>query len=111
MEDTSSLPPHTSQETSSHTSPPLRVYYLVYAALIVLLLLTMGAHLFDLGAWSLLIAMVIAIIKAVLVLLYFMHLRYSSRLVWLFAGAGLAWLFLIFLYTLSDYISRGWVGS
>jgi cytochrome c oxidase subunit 4 len=100
-----------SPDTLSHTSPAPRVYYIVYGALMVFLLLTVAAARIDLGGWGLLIAMGIATIKAVLVLLYFMHLRYSSRLTWLFAGAGLAWLFLIFLYTLSDYLSRGWVGS
>lgn len=100
-----------SPDPSPHSSPAPRVYYIVYVALMIFLLLTVLAGRVHLGGWSLLIAMLIATIKAVLVLLYFMHLRYSSRLTWLFAGASLAWLFLIFLYTISDYLSRGWVGN
>jgi cytochrome c oxidase subunit 4 len=102
---------YSSSGTSPHTSPAPRVYYTVYAALLVLLLLTVVAARLEAGAWSLLIAMLIATIKAGLVLLYFMHLRYSSRLVWVFAAAGFVWLFILFLYTISDYLSRGWVGS
>lgn len=39
-----------------------------------------------------------------------MHLKYSSRLTWVFAGAGFFWLFILFGFTLSDYISRDWIG-
>jgi cytochrome c oxidase subunit 4 len=47
----------------------------------------------------------------VLVLLYFMHLRYSSKLTWLFAGAGFVWLLIMIGLMMTDYISRGWVGQ
>jgi cytochrome c oxidase subunit IV len=97
--------------TVEHTSPPLRIYFIVYAALIILLVLTVAAARIELGGWGAVVAMAIASIKAILVLLYFMHLRYSSRLTWLFASAGFIWLLIIFLYVLSDYFSRGWVGS
>src|SRR5690606_18538110 len=102
---------HAAGNSTGHTSPGLRVYYTVYAALIILMLLTVAAASIDLGGWNLLVALAIAVVKAVLVVLYFMHLRYSSRLTWLFAGAGFAWLFILLLYTLSDYFSRSWVGG
>lgn len=92
-----------------HSSPPLRTYFVVYVALIVLLVLTVAAARVELGVWSALVALLIASLKAILVLLYFMHLRYSSRLTWLFAGAGFVWLAIIFFYIMSDYVSRGWI--
>jgi len=77
----------------------------------VLLLLTVAVAQFHLGAFGIVLALTIAIIKAVLVVLYFMHLRYSSRLTWVFAGAGFVWLAIMFAFILSDYVSRGWVGQ
>jgi cytochrome c oxidase subunit 4 len=94
-----------------HSSPPVRVYILVYIALLLLMVLTVVVAEFHLGSMGILVAFTIAAIKAVLVLLYFMHLRYSSRLTWLFAGAGFAWLLILFGLMMTDYISRGWVGE
>jgi cytochrome c oxidase subunit 4 len=101
---------HSSTRTASHALP-LRTYYMVYGALIVLLVLTVAVAEFHLGGIGLVVALLIAFVKAWLVLLYFMHLRQSSRLTWLFAGAGLAWLLLLFAGTIQDYLSRGWVGQ
>lgn len=94
-----------------HSSPGLRTYFLVYIALILMLVLTVAIAEQHLGAFGIVTAMVIASIKAILVLLYFMHLRYSSRLIWVFAVAGFVWLLILFFYVLTDYFSRGWVGS
>jgi cytochrome c oxidase subunit 4 len=92
-----------------HLSSAPRVYYVVYAVLLALLLLTVLAAQLDWGIWGALIALTIAVVKAVLVMLYFMHLRYSSRLIWLYASAGVVWLGILFVLTMSDYISRGWL--
>ncbi len=96
----------------SHTHiVPIRVYLLVYAALLVLLVLTVGAAYLP-GRHTLLnnvIALTIAIAKAVLVVLYFMHVRYSTRLTWLWASAGFFWLLIMFILTLGDYFTRHWV--
>jgi cytochrome c oxidase subunit 4 len=73
--------------------------------------LTVAIAEMHLGGWGIVIALSIAFLKAVLVLLYFMHLRYSSRLVWIFAISGFVWLMIIFFYVMTDYTSRGWVGS
>ena len=72
----------------------------------VLLIVTLGAAALDLGPLNLPIAVTIAVIKAVIVVLYFMHVRYSSHLVRFFAGATFFWLALMFILTLSDYASR-----
>jgi cytochrome c oxidase subunit 4 len=94
-----------------HSSPGLRIYFLVYIVLILLVVLTVAVAEMHLGGWGIVIAMAIASVKAILVLLYFMHLRYSSRLVWLFAISGFVWLLILIFYVISDYVSRGWVGS
>ena len=99
------------EHSSPHASPPRRVYYIVYVVLLILLGLTVVAARIELGAWSTAVALTIAAVKAMLVLLYFMHLRYSSRLVWIFAAAGFVWLLILLSYTLTDYLSRMWVGS
>ena len=65
---------------------------------------------FDLGFLNVLAAMSIAVTKTVLIVLYFMHVRYSSRLTWVFAGAGLLWLVILIAFTLSDFMTRGWFG-
>jgi cytochrome c oxidase subunit IV len=95
-------------DTSSHGEPPLRTYYMVYAALLGLLVVTVAVAELHLGAFGIVLALMIAVAKAGLVLLYFMHLRYSSRLTWLFASAGFVWLLILFVFLLADYLSRGW---
>ena len=85
-----------------------RVYYWAFAALIVLTLLTVGVSLIDLGRLSIVVAIGIAVSKALLVMLFFMHLRYSSHLNWIIAAAGIIWLGHLILFTMSDYLTRGW---
>ena len=87
----------------------LRTYYLVFGALLVLTLLTTGAAFINLGAhWNIILALAIAIVKASLVAAYFMHLRYSSKLTLLVAGAGFIWLAHLLVFTFSDYLTRNW---
>lgn len=90
---------------------PIKVYLVVYVALLVLLVATVGATYLP-GHHTLLnnvIALTIAVVKAVLVMLYFMHVRYSTRLTWLWASAGFFWLVIMFILTLGDYFTRHWV--
>jgi len=88
-----------------------RIYFTVFFALLALTALTTGVAFVDLGGvGNVVVALTIAVVKTVLVLLYFMHLRYSSRLTLIFAGAGIFWLGILVALTLSDYISRGWIG-
>jgi cytochrome c oxidase subunit 4 len=89
--------------------PSTRVYYIVFIALLVLLVVTVGAADINLGRWNFLLAVTIATTKAALILLYFMHLRYSPRLIWLLSGGSLFFLAILFVITLSDYFSRGWL--
>ena len=86
----------------------IRGYFAVFTALLALTALTTGVAFIDLGGiGNVAVALTIAVIKAVLVALYFMHLRYSSPLTVIFAGAGIFWLGILVALTLSDYISRG----
>ena len=91
---------------SSHVVPE-RTYYLVFAALIVLTIATVGVDLWaNLGPAHTAVCLGIAVIKATLVILIFMHVLYSSRLTWIFAAAGLFWLAILIVYTLQDYLTR-----
>lgn len=89
---------------------PVSLYLKIFGWLMFLLILTLAVAMVDLpGPLNIIVAMTVAIIKAVLIILYFMHVKYSSRLTWLFAGAGFAWLLIMFSLTFSDYFSRGWL--
>jgi cytochrome c oxidase subunit 4 len=88
---------------------PRSTYYAVYAALLVLLLATVGAAYLNLGAFNFLVSMVIAVIKGILIMLIFMHVRYSERLVWIFATAAFLWLAVLIGMSLNDYLTRGWL--
>src|SRR5689334_6761518 len=85
-----------------HHGPTVRVYLYNFAALMVLLVLTLVAAMFDLHEWNVVIAITIAVIKAVLVVLFFMHLRYSTKLVQVFGTAAVFWLLILFVLTFND---------
>ncbi len=74
-----------------HVSPA-SLYFKIWAALMLLLALTWGVATQDLGKFNIVAAMTIAVVKLLLVILYFMHVRYSARVTWLFVAAGFFWL-------------------
>jgi cytochrome c oxidase subunit 4 len=86
------------------------VYFVIFGALMALTAVTVFAAQFDFGneAVNTTIALAIAVTKAVLVVLYFMHVRYSSRLTGIVVVSGFLWLAIMILITLSDYLTRGW---
>jgi cytochrome c oxidase subunit IV len=88
---------------------PRPVYYRVFATLIALTLLTVGIAFIDLGQLNIVLNLAIAVCKALLVMLFFMHLRYSTHLTWIVAAAGVIWLGHFILFTMSDYLTRGWL--
>jgi cytochrome c oxidase subunit 4 len=88
---------------------PKKLYYSIFIALMVLTGITVWVATIDLKAWNAIVALTIAVIKALLVVLYFMHVRYSSKLTWAFVGAGFFWLVILIALTLSDYFSRSWI--
>ncbi len=86
-----------------------RTYFVIFGALLVLMFLTVAAHSVDLGPLlNITIAMIIAIAKTVLIILYFMHVRFNSRLTQLMAGASFLFLLILFGFTMADYLARGW---
>src|SRR5262249_41031533 len=88
------------------TSP--RTYLLVGVALLALLALTVGAALLDLGPFNTVVALAIAACKALLVILFFMHVRHSDRITLVYVAVGFFWLLLLFGIAFSDYLTRGW---
>jgi cytochrome c oxidase subunit 4 len=95
---------------SGHVSPK-SVYYGIFGALMVLTAVTVGAAFVPLGALNFPVAITIAISKATLVVLFFMHVKYSSRLTKMIVGMALFFLMTMFGLTLTDYLSRGWYTS
>ena len=88
----------------------LRVYFTIFLALMVGTALTVWAGLQDFpGPLNVIVALTIAVIKATLVVLYFMHVRYSSRLIWVVFASALFWLGILFALTFGDYWTRGWL--
>jgi cytochrome c oxidase subunit 4 len=88
---------------------PVRVYYGIYAILMVCTGLTVAIAFVDLGAWNIVAAMTIAVFKATIVVLFFMHVKYSTRLTWAVVIGSVFWLGILLTLTLGDYLTRGWI--
>lgn len=86
-----------------------RTNYLIFAVLMVLLVATVGMAYVDLGTMNLFVAMVIATIKAALIILFFMHVHYSSPLTKFLSVAAFVWLGIMLVLTANDYVTRGWL--
>ena len=87
---------------------PTRVYYVIFGILMVCTYLTWQIAYFDLGPFNTIAALAIAIFKAVLVILFFMHVKYSSRLTWVVVIGAVFWLGILLTLTMGDYLTRGW---
>ncbi|MEW6297766.1 MAG: cytochrome C oxidase subunit IV family protein [Thermodesulfobacteriota bacterium] len=85
-----------------------RGYFIVFGVLLVLTAVTVQVSFLDLGPFNAIVALAIAVSKALLVVLYFMHARYSPRLTQLVIGGGLLWFGILVAFTLSDYLTRDW---
>jgi cytochrome c oxidase subunit 4 len=88
---------------------PRRVYYTVFGILMLGTYLTVQIAFLDLGAFNTIVALAIAVLKATLVVLFFMHVRYSTRLTWAVALSGVFWLGILLVLTFSDYLTRAWL--
>ena len=91
-----------------HHIVPLKVYYAIFAILMVLTAVTVGIAYIDLGPINAVAALAIAGFKAMIVVLFFMHVKYTTRLIKLTVIAGLYWMGILFALTLSDFLTRGW---
>ena len=87
---------------------PKRIYFIVYAILLLCTYLTVQIAFLDLGRLNAVAALAIAAFKATLVVLFFMHLKYSSRLTWAVVAGGVFWLAILLWLTLVDYLTRAW---
>ncbi|HUI26762.1 MAG TPA: cytochrome C oxidase subunit IV family protein [Candidatus Kryptonia bacterium] len=88
----------------------VKLYVAIFLTLMMLTTITVAVAFVDLGPFSNVIALTIAVTKATLVILYFMHVRYSSRLTWLVVSTGFFWLAVMIVFTLSDSFTRGLLG-
>jgi cytochrome c oxidase subunit IV len=87
----------------------VRTNWIVFVTLLVLLFGTVGAAYLPLGPLHFPTAMAIAAAKAVLIVLFFMHVLYGSKLIRVVSVAGFVWLLILIVFTLADYLSRGWL--
>jgi cytochrome c oxidase subunit 4 len=86
-----------------------KTYFWIFAVLMVLTFVTTAVGMIDLGPFNVILALLIAVIKGVLVVLFFMHIYYGERLTQLVVVAGTLWLFLLLFLTSGDYFTREWL--
>jgi cytochrome c oxidase subunit 4 len=91
---------------TEHPGPSLATYFTIFAALLVLTAATTAVAFVDLGVLNNIVMLGIAVTKATLVVLYFMHVRYGGKLIWTIAAGGFAWLAILIGFTLNDYLTR-----
>ena len=96
---------------SEHHVVSWKVYLGVFLALVALTVITVWVAGHDFGEFNLVVALGVAITKATLVVLFFMHVWYSPRLVQIIVGSSVIWLIILIGITVSDYLSRGWLGN
>lgn len=105
------------KDASSNADPhaqhhiPMATYNVIIILLMVGLIVTVIAAFIPLGELNMIVAMTIASVKALLVILYFMHVKFSSRLTKVFVAASFLWLTILFALTWPDYLSRGWLSN
>jgi cytochrome c oxidase subunit IV len=92
---------------AEHHGPSIPVYVAIFVVLLIGTGATVGAAFVDLGLFNNVVMLGIAITKATLVVLFFMHVRYGPRLVWVLSAAGVAWLAVLLAFTIADYVTRG----
>lgn len=93
---------------SAHVAP-IKIYLAVFLALLIGTAVTVGVAFLDLGFANNIVMLAIACTKALLVILFFMHVRWGTRLTWVVAGSGFFWLLILFFLGMADYVSRGWM--
>jgi cytochrome c oxidase subunit 4 len=89
----------------------VKTYAIVWIALLLLTALTTGVAYIDLGPFSVVVALTIAVCKMLLVALFFMHVRHSTKLTKLVVLGGLLWLAILLSLTMADFATRSWIGA
>ena len=92
----------------AHHRSSLASYFVVFATLMILTIVTVWVSRIDLGALNTIVAMAIAIVKATVVILWFMHVIHSPRMTWIVVIASFLWLGVMFALFFVDYMTRGW---
>ena len=100
---------HDSHAGHGHIAP-ISMYLGVFAILLVGTAITVAVAFVDLGFMNTAVALAVAVTKATFVVLYFMHVRWASRLTWVVIAASIFWLLLMFSIGMTDYMSRDWMG-
>lgn len=90
---------------------PRRTYYLIFATLMVCTAITVAVAFVDLGPLNTVVALAVAVFKATLVVLFFMHVKYSTRLTWAVVIGSVFWFGILMALTMGDYLTRGWAGT
>lgn len=96
------------EHSSGHSHPTPMLYFVILLCLCAGTVLTYFAATWEMGVFNPIVALAIACTKATLVILFFMHVRYSSRLTKITVVAGFFWLLILITLSLSDYITRDW---
>jgi cytochrome c oxidase subunit IV len=99
---------HEAEQHAEHHIVSPMVYLIIFGALLVCTALTIGASYLEMGPWNPVVAIAIACFKATLVVLFFMHVKYGSKLMKLTVGAGLFTFLILVGMSLSDYFTRAW---
>jgi cytochrome c oxidase subunit 4 len=98
-----------SSDHSNHIVSP-GLYVAIFLALLVLTAVTVGVTYINLGVFNLAVAMAIAVTKASLVILFFMHVKYSPKIIKVTVGMSFFFLAIMMIMVMSDYLSRGYMG-
>lgn len=101
---------HDNRDDHHHIVTPA-TYVKAILVLMVLLIVTVLAANVEMGILNVPIALAIATAKAVVIMMYFMHLKFSSKLVWIFATVAFVFVGILFALTLSDYFTRDWLAN
>ena len=97
-----------SGHAAPHHQAPLGMYFAVFFALMIFTVVTVAASRVDLGAFNTAIALAIAVLKATIVILWFMHVIHSPRMTWIVVISSFLWLAVMFVFFFSDYLTRNW---
>ena len=93
---------------TEHHIVPKKIYYTIFGILMLCTYLTVQIACFDLGELNTVAALGIAVLKATLVVLFFMHVKYSTRLTWAVVAGSIFWFGILLTLTMSDYLTRVW---
>jgi cytochrome c oxidase subunit 4 len=94
--------------STEHHVVPKKIYYTIFGILMLCTYLTVQIAFFDLGELNTVAALGIAVLKATLVVLFFMHVKYSTRLTWAVVAGSIFWFGILLTLTMSDYLTRAW---